>query len=146
MDMSMLAPAAVLVLWTMAVLLWTTATRFPAISRASKEDLRTLPRVGVRGQDLERILPASVSWKAHNYSHLMEQPTVFYPTVVILHLAGAATTTNLTLAWAYVALRIVHSLWQGLVNKIPVRIALFGVSSLCLIVLAVNAVRATLGA
>lgn len=146
MDTSMLAPAAALVLWTMVVLLWTTATRFPAISRASKEDLRTLPRAGVRGQDLERILPARVNWVSHNYSHLMEQPTVFYPAVIILHLAGAATTLNLSLAWAYVALRVVHSLWQGLVNKIPVRIALFGVSSLCLIGLAINAVRATLGA
>jgi hypothetical protein len=146
MNSPMLAPAAVLVLWTMVVLMWTTATRFPAISRVPKEELRTLPRTGVRGQDLERVLPPSVNWKSHNYTHLMEQPTVFYPVVLILHLTGMATTFNLTLAWAYVGLRVLHSLWQGLVNKIPVRIALFGLSSLCLIGLAINAVRATLGA
>jgi hypothetical protein len=38
----------------------------------------------------------------------------------------------------------VHSIWQATVNKIPVRVFLFGVSSLCLIALAVNAVRLTL--
>ena len=48
------------------------------------------------------------------------------------------------LAWAYAGLRIVHSLWQCLVNKIPPRVMLFFVSSLCLLGLAINAVRATL--
>jgi hypothetical protein len=144
--MSMLAPAAMLILWTMIVLIWTAATRFPAISRVSKDALRTLPRAGVRGQDLDRVLPPSVNWKSHNYTHLMEQPTVFYPAVIILHLAGATSTVNLTLAWSYVGLRVAHSLWQALINKIPVRIALFALSSLCLMALAINAVRTTLGA
>lgn len=83
-------------------------------------------------------------WKSHNYTHLMEQPTLFYATVVILALTGQGGGLNLSLAWAYVGLRVAHSLWQALVNTIPVRFGLFLASTLCLLVLAVNAVRATL--
>jgi hypothetical protein len=73
----------------------------------------------------------------------MEQPTLFYATTVILALAGEGSGTNLALAWAYVGLRIIHSLWQSLVNTLPVRITLFVLSSVCLLGLAINAVRAT---
>ena len=43
----------------------------------------------------------------------------------------------------YTDLRIAHSLWQGLVNIVRIRIMLFTLSSLCLLALAVNAVRLT---
>ena len=89
------------------------------------------------------MMPSSVNWKSHNYTHLMEQPTLFYATTVILALAGEGSGTNLALAWTYVALRIIHSLWQGLVNTLPVRITLFVLSTLCLLGLAVNAVLST---
>jgi len=42
-----------------------------------------------------------------------------------------------------VGFRILHSLWQILVNTIPVRFALFLAATLALIVLAVRAVMAT---
>lgn len=144
MNASMLAPAAVLVLWSMIMMLWMVSTRGPELAKIG-DGVGSL-KPGGRYQDIENLIPARVNWKSHNYTHLMEQPTIFYPAVIILHLADAATTLNLTLAWTYVGLRIAHSLWQALVNKIPVRIALFASSSLCLLALAVNAVRATLGA
>jgi hypothetical protein len=98
---------------------------------------------GGRGNSLEGVLPDKVNWKAHNFSHLMEQPTIFYPAVVILAIMGAKPM-DIGLAWAYVAIRIVHSLWQSTVNRIPVRASLFFASSAFLIVLAVRAVIATL--
>jgi hypothetical protein len=143
MNAPILAPAAVLVFWSMIMLIWTASTRFPAIAKTPREKLAGLPRKGVRGQDLDNVLPPSVNWKSHNYTHLMEQPTIFYAVVVVLALAGAGTGVNLWLAWAYVGLRIVHSVWQAVVNTILVRIALFGVSSLCLLALAINGVLAT---
>ena len=144
MHSPILAPAAMLVLWSMVVLVWVTVTRFAAIARLPKDQLRALSRDGTRGQDLERILPERANWKSHNYTHLMEQPTAFYAAVVILALAGAGGEINTTLAWGYTVLRILHSLWQATVNKLPVRMLLFSVSSLCLIALAINAVRATI--
>lgn len=93
-----------------------------------------------RGRDLEALLPPSVTWKAHNYDHLMEQPTIFYATVFVLVAIGEGTGLNAILAWAYCLLRVMHSLWQATVNTVvPVRIGLFFVSSVCLIVLAVRA-------
>ncbi len=84
-----------------------------------------------------------VNWKSHNYTHLMEQPTLFYAVVAVLALAGEGAGVNATLAWAYVGLRILHSLWQIMVNKLAVRITLFLVSSAVLVALAVNAFLAT---
>lgn len=141
MQAQMLAPAAVLVLWSLIMLFWTAGTRFPAMSKMGA-DIKTAPPGG-RGQNLEGVLPDSVNWKSHNYTHLMEQPTIFYPTVVIIALLGATATTVL-LAWVYVALRIVHSVWQATVNKIPVRFTLFLLSTVCLVLLALHAAALTL--
>lgn len=90
------------------------------------------------------MLPESANWKSHNYTHLMEQPTVFYAAVIILALAGAGAGINVGLAWGYAVLRILHSIWQATINKLPVRMFLFTISSLCLIALAINTARATL--
>ena len=141
MQAQMLAPAAVLVLWSLVMLMWTAATRFPAIAKAGM-DLKQSPPGG-RGQNLEGVLPDSVNWKSHNYTHLMEQPTIFYPTVVILAVMGAGAI-DVLFAWAYVAVRIVHSLWQATINRIPVRFTLFAIGTLFLLVLAVRAAMATL--
>lgn len=143
MTKAILAPAAVLVLWSLIVLGWMAATRFGAVRTVPRDKLRELPKIGGRGQDLERVLPERTNWVSHNYSHLMEQPTLFYATVMILALVGEGSGLNLGLAWAYTGIRILHSLWQGTVNTIPVRFGLFIASSACLIALAINAVRAT---
>lgn len=84
-------------------------------------------------------LPARVRWKADNYNHLMEQPTLFYAAALVLALLGQGDGLNLWLAWACVVLRVAHSLTQALVNVIPLRFALFMVASGVLVVLAVRA-------
>ena len=141
MQAQILAPGAALVLWSLIMLMWTAGTRLPAMSKLGT-DLKTAPPGG-RGQNLEGVLPDQVQWKSHNYAHLMEQPTIFYPTLVILALMGASAL-DVTLAWAYVALRVVHSVWQATVNRIPVRFTLFLLSTACLIVLALHAAQRTL--
>ena len=141
-QIPILAPAAVLVLWSLVVLLWMTATRFPAFAKAGLKMNEAEP--GSRYVDVESMLPSKVNWKSHNYTHLMEQPTIFYAVVAVLALAGAGTGINVTFAWAYVGIRVIHSIWQATINIIPVRVALFTLSTLCLWVLAINAVRVTL--
>jgi len=138
---NILAPAALLVLWSLCVLVWMARTRFAAMAEA-KVDLNTV-KPGSRGQDLDGVLPDAVNWKAHNYVHLMEQPTLFYAVVMILALSGAGLV-DVVLAWAYLGLRIAHSVWQCTVNTIPTRIALFRAATLCLLLLAIRAVFATL--
>jgi len=142
MQAQILAPAAVLVVWTLIILLWIIPARFGAVAKMA--DKSVLPnKPGVRGNDLEGVLPDKANWPAHNYAHLMEQPTVFYATVLILAMMGPGAL-DVTLAWIYVGLRIVHSLWQNLVNNVPVRFALFLASTIALIVLAIRAVMVTL--
>ena len=141
-QIPILAPAAVLVLWSLVMLLWMSATRFPAFAKVGLKIGEAEP--GSRYVDVESMMPAKVNWKSHNYTHLMEQPTIFYAAVAILALAGEGTGINVTFAWAYVLIRVLHSIWQATVNIIPVRVTLFTLSTLCLWVLAVNAVRTTL--
>lgn len=143
MPASLLAPGAVLVLWTLVMLGWVLVSRFSALAKTGI-DLKAAPPGG-RGANLEGILPPLANWKSHNYTHLLEQPTLFYAVIVFLHLSGGNTDLTRGLAWAYVVLRIAHSLWQATVNRIPVRLALFALSSLCLIALSLLAVIATLG-
>lgn len=140
MQAQILAPAAVLVVWTLVMMFWMAGVRLPALKKAGI-DLGARP--GGRGQDLEGQLDPRLNWPAHNYSHLMEQPTIFYPTVVILAIMGAGAV-DVTLAWVYVALRIVHSIWQATVNKVPVRFLLFILSSIALVALAIRAAMVTL--
>jgi len=126
----MLGPVIALVLWSFVMWSWMYITRIPAINAAKMRLDRNAPR----GEQMSQ-LPPSVRWKADNYNHLMEQPTLFYAVALALAIAGDFSTASLGLAWAYVALRIAHSLWQALVNVIVPRFALFFVSSLVLLVL-----------
>ena len=135
MHTQILAPAALLIVWSLVMLVWLAAVRLPALARAKMP--RNMLRGG-RGQDLEGVLEPKVNWKAHNYAHLMEQPTLFYACVLILAMVGYSPAV-LVAAWLYVALRIVHSLWQATINTVPVRFALFLISSLLLMFMAISA-------
>lgn len=142
MKADILAPAAVLVLWTLVMLVWTAATRLPALKAAGIDMSKA---VGGRGQDLEGVLPANINWKAHNYAHLVEQPTLFYAVVAILAILGQVSPVAVALAWTYVVIRIVHSLVQVTSNRIAIRFPLFAVSTLVLLGLTVMALIRTLG-
>lgn len=141
MTRALLAPAVVLIAWTLLVLLYLSIKRFGAF-KAAGVDVGAHP--GGRGGDLDQVLPKSAVWPSHNYTHLLEQPTLFYAVVAMLALLGAASPTAATLAWGYALLRMAHSVWQIAVNRIPVRLLLFTLSTLCLIALTVMALRAAL--
>ena len=141
MQAQMLAPAAVLVVWSLAMLFWTAFTRFPAMKKSGMDLANAKP--GGRGQDLEGGVPDKVQWKSHNYAHLMEQPTLFYAVTMIIALMGAAAG-DVTAAWIYVGLRVIHSVWQATVNVVSVRFMLFISSTLALLYLAYRALALTL--
>ena len=141
-ETAILAPAAVLAGWTMVVFLWLIARRMRAFAAAGIT-VGNMP-AGARGVDTESQLSAKANWISHNYTHLVEQPTVFYPVVIILALIGDNSSLSVNLAWGYAGIRVLHSLWQANVNTIPVRFALFALSSLCLITLVGRAVMQAL--
>jgi hypothetical protein len=131
-----LAPVVVLVAWTLVMQVWMYAARLPAMRRAG---ISLKGRRGTRGGALEGAIPDEANWKAHNYNHLMEQPTIFYAIALTLALLGFGGGINLYLAWGYVALRIVHSLIQATANVVLYRFVAFSLASLCLLGLTVHA-------
>ena len=142
MDTSILAPAAALVVWSIIMLFWMAGTRRPAMSKIGMDLSKAAP--GGRGQDIDPHVSPSVAWKSHNYTHLMEQPTIFYATIMILAISGGATSLTVSLAWGYTVLRVIHSIWQATVNTVAIRFVFFLLSSLCLTILAVQALLATI--
>ena len=136
----MLAPAAVLIAWSLLILFWMAFTRLLALCKAGGPGAA---KPGGRGQVLEGVIPDKINWKSHNYAHLMEQPTLFYAASVIIALLGASALDTV-FAWIYVALRIVHSIWQATVNVVKIRFLLFIASTIALIYLAYRALALTL--
>ena len=138
-GMEILQPVVILAGWTMMMWLWMYSTRLPAMS-AAKIDSKNL--VGGTGQTLDAVLPAKTQWIAHNYNHLHEAPTVFYAVALVLAIIGQGDGFNACIAWAYVGLRIVHSLVQVISNRVIVRFGLFVLSSLALMMLIAHAAMA----
>jgi hypothetical protein len=137
MSNAILQPVVVLVLWSLVMWAWLYATRIPAMRKA-----KVALDPNLTSADLAARIPPQVRWKADNYNHLMEQPTIFYATALALAVIGQGDGLNAALAWAYVALRVVHSLVQATVNVIMLRWALFMAGSVVLLVLAVRAALA----
>lgn len=137
MAVDFLRPVVALVLWTFVMWTWMYATRIPAIRRARMKLDANLPN----GEQMES-LPPPVRWKADNYNHLFEQPTVFYAVAlafaVVVDKGGADVGIDVGIAWAYVVARVVHSVFQATINKIEVRFALFVIASLILLALTVR--------
>jgi len=136
-NMAILQPVVALAAWTMVMWVWLYATRMPEMAKVDMARFAADPTL-----TLDHVLPAKVQWKAHNYNHLHEAPTVFYAVCLVLALAGQGEGLAAKVAWAYVALRVVHSLVQATVNHIPTRFLVFMLSSLCLMALIVMAARA----
>ncbi|HKR92869.1 MAPEG family protein [Novosphingobium sp.] len=138
-GMAILQPVVALAAWTMVMWFWLYGTRIPALSAAKvdPEELVNDPKL-----TLDNILPPQVQWKAHNYNHLHEAPTVFYAVAIVLAVIGQGDGLNAQIGWVYVVLRVIHSLIQATVNKVTLRFAIFALSSFCLMFLVARAALA----
>ena len=132
-GMDILQPVVALMIWTMIMWIWMYATRIPAMQKHPDIDANRL--VGATGASLRAMLPERVNWKADNYNHLHEQPTVFYAVGIVLAIIGAGDGIPALLAWIYTGLRIIHTIVQVTANKVMVRFVLFAVSSAVLMAL-----------
>lgn len=129
-TVQLIQPVVALLVWSMVMWFWMYATRLPAIA-SMKMKLDSEVPSGVQMSQL----PARVRWKADNYNHLMEQPTLFYAAVFSLAFLGTVTELIVYTAWVYVGLRVIHSLVQALVNKIEFRFVVFALSNIPLVIL-----------
>jgi hypothetical protein len=137
---TILTPVLALVVWTLIVWVWMYATRIPAMQKA-KIDPQDARHPGTYADKI----PTQVRAVADNYNHLMEQPTIFYALAFYIYLSGSENEAlHILLAWAYVGLRVVHSLIQNTANIVMVRFLVFSLSTFCLFGMAVPAVLALL--
>jgi hypothetical protein len=139
MHSEIFKPMVVLIAWSLLMLLWTVATRIPAM-KAAGVDMGKL--VGSTGKDADGVLDKRAQWKAHNYNHLMEQPTLFYAVAIVIALTGTGNGINAWIAWGYVGLRILHSIIQATFNRVQPRFLVFGLATLCLVALTLHAAMA----
>ena len=131
---NMMTPVLALVVWTLVILVWLYARRIPAMRKAGIDPAK------IKGSESYASLPPmnpKAVWVADNYNHLHEQPTIFYALCVYTHLVGPGNDALMVgLAWAYVGIRIVHSLIQVTTNYVPLRFAIFNIGSLMLMIIA----------
>ena len=136
MHAAILKPVAVLILWSLVMLAWLIVARMPALKKAGI-DIGTV--TGGHPGALDGRIDAKAQWPAHNYIHLMEQPTLFYAAALAIAVMGGGDRHAAAAAWAYTLLRIVHSIVQATYNRVIVRFAFFGLSSLALLALGARA-------
>jgi len=122
-----LMPVLTLVAWTLVMWVWMYATRIPAMKAAGIDP----QDAAYPGTWAHRLRPG-VRSVADNYNHLHEQPTIFYAVMFFAALTGGGDATSLRLAWAYVLLRVVHSLVQSTFNRVIVRFSIFALATLAL--------------
>ena len=138
-NLDILKPVVVLIIWSLIMLAWLVVVRLPAMKKVGIDISKVS---GGKPGALDGVVPDKAQWPAHNYIHLMEQPTLFYAVCLVLAVVGRGGGLSLKTAWAYVVLRILHSLVQATFNRVAIRFALFALSTACLIVLAHNAAYA----
>jgi len=126
-----LTPVLLLVCWTLIMWLWMYATRIPAMTKAKIDpDEARHP-----GTYVDRM-PSNVRAVADNYNHLHEQPTIFYALMLFAGLTSGGDGLMLKLAYAYVGIRVLHSLVQVLSPKVMLRFLTFSLGTIVLFVMA----------
>ena len=128
-----LTPALALIIWTLVMLLVMYKRRIPAMQAISKrtQDFIDDPKLGEK-------MPARARWAADNYNHLHESPTIFCALMFVIFLMELVTPLALYCAWAYVIIRVIHSIVQITSNAVMVRFSLFILSTIMLIIMALS--------
>ena len=71
------------------------------------------------------VIPEHVQYPANNFKNLFELPVLFYVLCLYLYVTGSADTAYVIAAWAFVALRAVHSVIQCTTNIVMHRFAVY---------------------
>lgn len=78
-------------------------------------------------------VPPHVSLVNRNYMNLLELPQLFYVICLMLYVTDRVNITFYQMAWAYVALRGMHSVVHVTYNNVMHRLVLFAISNFVLI-------------
>ena len=126
--MSILDPMIAMLAWSGLIVAILLMTRIPAVAKQWGN-----LQFAKHSDELRPKLPEKFRYITDNYNHIFEQPTLFYAVLIYIQLADTVSQTNVSLAWAYVSLRVIHSAIQLTSNNVSWRAASFATSSLILI-------------
>ena len=124
---ALLTPIFVLVLWTSLVFL---VLAFGRVKYTKN------PQDAAHSKDLRGTMPDWVERAADNYNHLFEQPVAFYALTLCIAVINNFDSFMVQLAWAFVVLRIMHSLVQLTFNLVLLRFFIFVMGWLVLALMA----------
>ena len=125
-NLDILYPAFALAVWTFLVLLLIPFARVRSVRR------REIAPSDFRYGESSAVPPA-VSIPNRNYMNLLELPMLFYVVCLMLYVTGGASRLAVSVAWAYVALRAVHSIIHLSYNHVLHRLAAFTLSNAALV-------------
>lgn len=125
-------------LLSLVMFVWMYATRLPAFTKAKLD-----PQEAMHPGTYHERIPSEVRRVADNYNHLFEAPTIFYAVTLAIVLLGLADPLHVMCAWAFVILRVLHSVVQATVNKVMVRFSLFALSWVAMGIMIVRAAMAS---
>ncbi|HVZ68235.1 MAG TPA: MAPEG family protein [Rhizomicrobium sp.] len=126
MQDQILLPMGALALLTFIVLLFIPVRRFRAAfaGKVTAEDFKF--------GESERV-PGHVSLANRNYMNLTELPVLFYVACLMFYVTNRVDQNVIWIAWAYVALRVLHSLIHITYNNVIHRLSVFAISNFVLI-------------
>ena len=124
---ALLTPIFILVLWTAAVFL---VLAFGRVKHTKN------PQDAAHSKDLDGTMPKWVERASDNYNHLFEQPVAFYALTLCIAVLNNFDSFMVQLAWAFVGLRIVHSLVQLTFNLVLLRFFIFVMGWMVLVLMA----------
>lgn len=78
-------------------------------------------------------VPPPVSLPNRNFMNLLEMPVLFYVVSLTFYVTQQATPGTLTLAWTFVALRVIHSLVHLSYNNVLHRLGFFALANFALV-------------
>ena len=139
--MSILDPMLAMLAWSGLIVTVLLMTRIPSVIKQWGN-----LQFAKHSDELRPKMPEKFRYVTDNYNHIFEQPTLFYAVLIYIQLADTANETNISFAWAYVSLRVIHSLIQLTSNNVSWRAASFATSSLTLIAIISMEIFAALSA
>ena len=122
-QLTLLTPVFILILWTFSVFLVLAFGRV----RHTKN-----PQDAAHPKDLKGSLPDWVERAGDNYNHLFEQPVAFYALTICTAIIDNFDSLMIELAWAFVILRVIHSIVQLTFNLVLLRFIIFVIGWLVL--------------
>jgi hypothetical protein len=125
---AILYPLFALAAWTLLVLLLIPIARVRSVRQ------REIATDDFKYGESAKV-PGRVRIPNRNYMNLLELPMLFYVVGIVLYVTGGASSTAIAIAWAFVALRVVHSLVHLTYNHVLHRLTAFTLANVALALL-----------